>query len=44
MGFLGLVANASADEMRFPAPNFTSGYKLPETTVPEPNLAGPAVD
>lgn len=35
-GFLGLFANASADEMRFPAPTFSSGYKLPETTVPEP--------
>jgi len=36
MGVLGLVSNASADEMRFPAPAFTSGYKLPDTTVPEP--------
>ena len=36
MGLLGLVVNASADEMRFPAPTFSSGYKLPETTVPEP--------
>ena len=32
----GCVAKVSADEMRFPAPAFTSGYKLPETTVPEP--------
>jgi NosR/NirI family transcriptional regulator, nitrous oxide reductase regulator len=30
------VANACADEMRFPAPAFTSGYTLPGTTVPEP--------
>ncbi len=36
IGFLLPVANLAADEMRFPAPNFTSGYKLPETTIPEP--------
>ncbi len=36
IGFLIPVANLAADEMRFPAPNFTSGYKLPETTIPEP--------
>lgn len=33
---LGFAFSASADEMRFPAPTFTSGYKLPETTVPSP--------
>ena len=32
----GGVANAPADEMRFPAPAFTSGYRLPETNVPGP--------
>ena len=36
MGFLGLVARVPADEMRFPAPAFTSGYAFPETTVPGP--------
>lgn len=34
--FLGLDAKAPADEMRFPAPSFTSGYKFPETSVPDP--------
>jgi NosR/NirI family transcriptional regulator, nitrous oxide reductase regulator len=33
---LGLAAISRADEMRFPAPTFTSGYSLPETAVPEP--------
>lgn len=34
--FFVMVANAPADEMRFPAPEFTSGYTFPETTIPQP--------
>ena len=45
LGIPGWVTIASGDEMRFPAPSFTTGYKLPETTVPEPkSQAGQWVD
>lgn len=33
MTFIG-ATSAFADEMRFPAPEFSSGYSFPETTVP----------
>jgi polyferredoxin len=36
LGWLGMGGGVVADEMRFPAPEFTSGYEFPDTTVPPP--------
>ena len=33
---LWLVLSAFGDEMRFPAPEFKSGYDFPATTAPQP--------